>query len=44
VNRHFQNKLAKPTDYIASIPTKFCTTIKITKCSLWEVQTRAQQT
>jgi len=27
----------------ASIPTKFCTVIKTTKCPSWVVQTRASQ-
>ena len=48
VNRRFQAKLAKSKNVhiiktIASIPTKFCTVIKTTKCPSWVVLTRALQ-
>jgi len=48
VNRRFQTKLAKSKNVhiiktTASIPTKFCTVIKTTKCSLWVVPTHALQ-
>ena len=48
VNRCFQAKLAKSKNVhiiktTASIPTKFCTVIKTTKCPLWVVLTHALQ-
>ena len=48
VNRRFLAKLAKSKNVhiiktTASIPTKFCTMIKTTKCSLWVVPTHALQ-
>ena len=46
VNRLLQAKLAKNVHIIkttASIPTKFCKVIKVTKCSLWVVPTHALQ-
>ena len=44
LNRRFQAKLAKSKDMhiiktTASIPTKFCTVIKTTKCPSWVVPT-----
>jgi len=44
VNRRFPAKLLKLKNMhiiktIASIPTKFCTAIKTTKCPSWVVQT-----
>ena len=48
MNRHFQAKLAKSKNVhiiktTASIPTKFCTMIKTTKCPSWVVPTHAFQ-
>ena len=48
VNRRFQAKLAKSKNVhiiktTASIPTKFCTVIKTTKCPSWVVTTHALQ-
>ena len=48
VNRRFQAKLAKSknahiTKTTASIPAKFCTVIKTTKCPSWVVSTHALQ-
>jgi len=48
VNRRFQAKLAKSKNVhiikiTASIPTKFCTVIKTTKCPSWVVPTHALQ-
>ena len=48
VNRRFQAKLAKTNNEhiiktTASIPTKFCTVIKTTKCPSWVVPTHALQ-
>ena len=48
VNRRFQAKLAKSKNVhifktTASIPTKFCTVIKTTKCPSWVVSTHALQ-
>jgi len=49
VNRCFQAKVVKYKkrayyrNYTVSIPTKFCTVIKISKCLSWVVQTRALQ-
>ena len=48
VNRSFQAKLAKSKNVhiiktTASIPTKFCTLIKTTKCPSWVVPTHALQ-
>ena len=48
VNRRFQAKLAKSKNVhnikiTASIPTKFCTVIKTTKCPSWMVPTHALQ-
>ena len=48
VNRRFQAKLAKSKNVhiiktTASIPTKFCTMIKTTKCPSWVVPTHALQ-
>ena len=47
-NRRFQAKLAKSKNVhiiktTASIPTKFCTVIKTTKCPSWVVTTHAFQ-
>ena len=48
VNRRFPAKLVKSKNMhiiktTASIPTKFCTMIKTTKCPSWVVQTRSIQ-
>ena len=48
LNRHFQAKLVKSKNMhvietAASIPTKFCTVIKTTKCPSCVVQIRASQ-
>ena len=48
VNRRFQAKLAKSKNghiikTTASVPTKFCTLIKTTKCPSWVVPTHALQ-
>jgi len=48
VNRHFQGKRAKSKmvhiiETTPPIPTKFCTTVKSTKCSSWVVQTSSHQ-
>ena len=48
VNRRFQAKLVKSKNVhiiktTASIPTKFCTVIKTTKCPSWVVPTHALQ-
>jgi len=48
VNRRFQAKLAKSKNVhiittTVSIPTKFCTVIKTTKCPSWVVPTHALQ-
>ena len=48
MNRRFQAKLAKSKNVhiiktTASIPTKFCTVIKTTKCPSWVVTTHALQ-
>ena len=48
VNRRFQAKLAKLKNVhiiktTTSIPTKFCTVIKTTKCRSWVVRTHALQ-
>ena len=48
VNRRFQATLAKSKNVhiiktTASIPTKFCTVIKTTKCPSWVVSTHALQ-
>ena len=48
INRRFQAKLAKSKHVhiiktTASIPTKFCTAIKTTKCPSWVVPTHALQ-
>ena len=42
VYRRFEAKIAKskPVHVIASIPTKFCTVIKTTKCTSWVVPNR----
>ena len=48
VNRRFQAKLAKSKNVhiiktTVSIPTKFCTVVKTTKCPSWVVPTHALQ-
>jgi len=48
VNRRFQAKLVKSKNMhiiktTASIPTKFCTAIRTTKCPSWVVGTHTQQ-
>jgi len=48
VNRHFQAKVMESKNMhivktTASIPTKFCTVIKTTKCPSWVILTHALQ-